>query len=228
MLSQRRQAHGFSLIELSIVLLIMALLAGGLLQALGSQREITGIQETRKMLDEAREALLAFAMINGRLPCPARASLSTGQANAGREDCTLGSGHGVLPWLNLGLPETDPWGQRLSYYAQPLFSAALPAGAQSSFTLDAVGNANIKDSSGVSYDIAAELAAVIVSHGSRAAGAYQPNGQQLPGASGDEAENANADLSFVSHSPSPSFDDHLTWISPALLKSRLVAAGRLP
>lgn len=220
--------HGFSLIELSVVLLIMALLAGGLLPTLASQRDIAGIQETRKMLDEAREALLAFAMINGRLPCPARASLSTGQPQSGREDCSLNNGHGVLPWLNLGLPETDPWGQRLSYYVQPQFTATLPAGAQASFTLEAIGNANIKDSGSAGYDIASDLAAVIVSHGPHAAGAYQPNGQQLPGASGDEAENANADLSFVSHPPSPSFDDQLNWISPTLLKSRLVAAGRLP
>ena len=69
---------------------------------------------------------------------------------------------------------------------------------------------------------------MVVSHGGRSAGAYQTSGAKLPGAAGDEAENADADLTFVSHTPSDSFDDLLVWISPSILKSKMVAAGRLP
>ena len=36
------------------------------------------------------------------------------------------------------------------------------------------------------------------------------------------------DLTFVSHTPSDSFDDLLIWIVPSILKSKMVAAGRLP
>ena len=70
---------------------------------------------------------------------------------------------------------------------------------------------------------------MVVSHGSRGAGAWQPTGVQLPvSADPNEAENSDADLTFVAAQPSNSFDDLLTWVVPSILKSKMVAAGRLP
>ena len=47
-------------------------------------------------------------------------------------------------------------------------------------------------------------------------------------ASGDEAENADTDLTFISRTPGSTFDDLVTWIVPSILKAKMVAAGRLP
>jgi hypothetical protein len=58
--------------------------------------------------------------------------------------------------------------------------------------------------------------------------AYQPTGNRLAVGIDDELENADADLTFVARIPSDSFDDLVTWIVPSILKSRMVAAGRLP
>ncbi len=69
---------GFSLVEMAIVLLIVALLLGGLLPTLSGQMEQQRTNETRKQLDEVQQALLGFAIVNGRLPCPA-SSTSNGQ-----------------------------------------------------------------------------------------------------------------------------------------------------
>ncbi|MGB5207951.1 MAG: hypothetical protein WBN76_09585, partial [Azonexus sp.] len=77
-------------------------------------------------------------------------------------------------------------------------------------------------------NVASDLPAVVASHGSRGAGAWQPSGAQLPGAAGDELENSDADLTFIAGQPSNSFDDLLTWVVPSILKSKMVAAGRLP
>ncbi|MFZ1899546.1 MAG: hypothetical protein WAU35_03540, partial [Azonexus sp.] len=96
------------------------------------------------------------------------------------------------------------------------------------FTLDTDGNANIKATSSSTSNLATNLPAVVVSHGSRGAGAWQPSGAQLPGAAGDELENADSDLTFITGQPSNSFDDLLTWVVPSILKSKMVAAGRLP
>ncbi len=218
--------QGFSLVELTVVLVIVALLSSGLMLGLSAQRDANNYQEAQRQLDNAKEALLGFAITNGRLPCPASPTLANTNANAGKENCAVE--HGVLPWSTLGLPETDPWGQRLTYYARNQFAAAVPAGALASFTLETLGNANIKDAPTSGYDIASALPAVIVSHGSRGAGAYLPSGTQLPGAAGDEAENADADLTFISHTPTDTFDDLVTWIIPTVLKSRMVAVGKLP
>lgn len=218
--------RGFSLLELSLVLVIMALLSGGMLASFSAQRANSENQEALRQLDSARESIYGFALTRGRLPCPATPTLASTDANAGRENCTLQ--HGVLPWVELALPESDPWGRRFTYYAGNQFTAALPSGALSSFSLATSGTANVKDTATASYNIAAELPAVLLSHGKSGAGGYQTSGSKLSGASGDEAENADADLSFVSHTPTAQFDDLLVWIIPAILKSRLVSVGKLP
>ncbi len=62
---------GFSLIELAIVLVVVALLIGGLLVPLSMQIEQQRIRDTQKTLEEIKEALVGFAIANGRLPRPA-------------------------------------------------------------------------------------------------------------------------------------------------------------
>mgnify|MGYP000308253081 CR=1 FL=1 len=169
--------RGFTLAELAVVLVIVGLLASGLMFSLGTQRESATTQEAQRQLENIREAVIGFALANGRLPCPALSTLANTDSNAGRENCTLQ--HGVVPWATLGLTESDPWGNRLTYYAHSLFTASVPAGALASFTLDTQGNAAIKDATGTGYDTASALPAVIVSHGARPSGAWLPNGNQI-------------------------------------------------
>lgn len=63
--------RGFSLIEMAIVLFIVAMLLGGLLPVVSSQIDLKRRNDTRKQLDEIQQALIGYAIINGRLPCPA-------------------------------------------------------------------------------------------------------------------------------------------------------------
>ena len=202
---------GFTLVELTIVLVIVALLSSGLMLGLAGQREQAMNKEARLQLDTIREALIGYAMANGRLPCPAPANLPTTDPKAGQAlvpPCTNDLRFGVIPWVTLGVPETDPWGNRFTYFVSSKFTGALSGGAQASFSLstgsasatppDNAGTANIKDNG---LDIASDIPAVIISHGNHSAGAYQPSGTQLPGATGDEAENANGTQTFISHTP---------------------------
>lgn len=91
--------RGFSLVELSVVLVVLGLvailLARFLSTAAQEQREVA----SRDLLLRADEALLAFAMVNDRLPCPA-----TG--GSGVEDCAAGQ-IGTLPYATLGLPDAN-------------------------------------------------------------------------------------------------------------------------
>ncbi len=227
-----RRQPGFTLVELAIVLVIVALLTSGLLMGITAQRASAENTDAQRQLDNIREALLGFAMANGRLPCPANPALTSADATVGKEDCSRI--YGVVPWVAVGLPETDPWGRRFTYFASSKFTAALSGGAQASFTLatgvapDTAGLANIKDTAGSSANIASDLPAVVVSHGSKGAGAWQPDGTQIGGAAGDELENANSTQTFVSRLPDSNFDDLVTWIVPSILKSKMVAVGRLP
>lgn len=110
-MSSRRQ-HGFTLIEISIGLMIMGLVTMGLVATLSQQAEQRRLIETRALLTQAREALLAFVSANGRLPCPAVAA-SSGQESVlaivnGVTTCTTSTG--FLPAVTLGMPGLDPGG----------------------------------------------------------------------------------------------------------------------
>lgn len=220
------KCRGFSLVELTIVLIIVALLSGGLMLGMSAQRNVSENIEAQRQLENNREALLGFALSKGRLPCPATPSLPETDAMAGHENCALD--HGVLPWVTLGLPESDPWGNRFSYFAASGFTGPLTGGAIASFTLETEGTAEVRESASAGNNIALALPAVVVSHGSNGAGAYQPSGNRIANGTGDEQENADADLTFVSHAANPNFDDLVVWVVPSILKSRMVAAGRLP
>lgn len=218
--------RGFSLLELAIVLIVFGLLAGSMLGNLSGQRRHSEEQRTQRQLELAQEALYGFAITHGRLPCPANPTLDSDAPDAGNEDCNRE--HGVLPWRALGLGETDPWGQRLSYFVRQTFTTPPASGARAGFALDSIGNANIRPAANAGNKLADALPAVIVSHGANGLGGYRRNGQRTPASQPDEAENSDADLIFVDRLPDNSYDDHVIWLVPAILNSRLLAAGRLP
>lgn len=129
-----RRVRGFTLAELAVVTLIIGLLLAGALYTLSAQTEQRNFDETRRRLTAARELLLAFAIVNGRLPCPARyasdashsgglesfctaAATSTTSTCSGSETTTVQahgtcSNHhnGFLPAASLGYTQTDPAG----------------------------------------------------------------------------------------------------------------------
>jgi prepilin-type N-terminal cleavage/methylation domain-containing protein len=211
---------GFTLIEMAMVLMIVGLLLGGLLVPLSVQMEQRNITETQKTLSEIKEAIIGYAIVNGKLPCPALANRPTGSdPQAGTVDCSLT--RGVLPWATLGVSETDAWGRRFTYTASNPFIV-------STFTLATAGTLTVKTASGGS-DIAISIPAIIVSHGKNGLGAYTPSGSQIPVSSDpDEQENSNTGTIYVSHESNTTFDDLVVWISPNILFNRMVAAGKLP
>jgi prepilin-type N-terminal cleavage/methylation domain-containing protein len=220
-----RTPTGFTLVEMAFVLAIVALLMGGLLPTLSSQMEQRRRSDTQNTLNEIKNALIGYAIVNGTLPCPANPSDITGvTATAGiarTPPCTGSSSSGVLPWATLGVSETDAWGRRFSYTVSSSFST-------SAFTLASNGTLSVKIAAGGS-SIASAIPAVFVSHGTNGFGAYTPQGTQLPASSDpDEIDNYNGGTTFVSHDFTPTYDDMVVWISPNILFNRMVAAGKLP
>lgn len=66
----KRFQHGFTLIEMAIVLLILAALLSYTFMPLRAQLETANIKEARGKLAEIEQAIYGFAIANGRMPCP--------------------------------------------------------------------------------------------------------------------------------------------------------------
>lgn len=246
----RQNNLGFTLVELAIVLIIITLLSGGLMMTLSAQYENVANSETRRRLNDAREALLGYAAANGRLPCPAQGGATGVESPAGGGTCN-DNWDGFLPAITLGISPTnengyavDGWGNPIRYATTKDVSSqvtkanqikvAWNAGATLSNgqlaadlcvcnTAVGISGSGAGASCASGSSLTANAVAVIYSRGS--------NGARAP-SSADEVANGDTDRAFVSHTPSPAganeFDDVVIWISPNTLYSRLIAAGRLP
>jgi len=238
----RRFTRGFTLVEMAIVLAIVALLLGSLLPTISGQIEQQRRNETRKQMDEIKEALIGYAVINGRLPCPANGATASGNESITGTGTALTCNltKGVLPWATLGVNESDGWGRRFTYRVSHGATSNFADGADGtgaacsitagiSFQLCSSANINVLATSGGS-SVAANVPAVVVSHGPNGLGAYPAGGgTQIGTATGDEDENANDDDTFVSHDQVQNgFDDLVIWLSPNTLINRMVTVGKLP
>jgi type II secretory pathway pseudopilin PulG len=224
--------EGFSLVELAVGLVIITLLLGMLLVPLGTQMDQQRISETSKQMDQIREAILGFAVTNGRLPCPATATTNTTTVGAGLEAragtaCSISDPTiGVVPWATLGVPETDAWGRRFTYRVFGAFADDPAGGASASFTLTDTANGVVTNGTS---NIATEVPAIFVSHGKNGSGGYTADGTRMTlSSNANELSNSNGDATFVSRTLADDFDDVVGWVSPHVLKSRMVAGSRLP
>ena len=246
--------RGFSVLELAISLFVIALLLGSILVPLQTQVEDRKLDETKRLLENAREALVGYAAANGYFPCPADAA-SNGQEASGTNHTTgtCPAWQGFLPAAALGFRPVDAqgyaidaWGvttNRIRYavsnqtvagvsYAltrtNGLRSIPIVSLASASLLQVCQSGAGVNPGSdcGTAVTLASNAAVVVWSPGSNAA---------TGGGSVHEAENPNpnggsADRVFVSRQYSnvaeSEYDDVLTWIPVTTLLSRLLIAGQ--
>ena len=245
-------ARGFTLIELVVAMLVLAILASGLAMPLAAQVAARRYDEARKQMDEARDALLGFAATHGRLPCPALApggeeGFAPGGDALNGECASFGAG--FVPGTALGIATAggagrviDPWGLPLRYAvaSNTVNGVARPftrANGLQAATLAGLGNAShflfvcssgaLSSGSGcgpASAQLTRRAVFVLLCTGA--------NGARVPQASSDEARNVDGNGVFVAREPGADgageFDDAVAWVSLPALAHRMLAAGRLP
>lgn len=242
---------GFTLVELAIVLFILSLLLGTLLPTFATRIEQEEREQTQAQLDEIKEVIYGYILRNSNLPCPDCRDNNGGcaavTANDGLEDPIAGAGTsqvcasevGNLPWATLGVKGTDAWEREFTYRIDDVFADRDPTNKTTdgtgcgtptlnvSFSLCSDGDITVRDSDGGAI-VAANIPAVIVSHGKNGAEAPSVHEQE----NYDDGSAGDTNKTFVDKpSDSPvagTFDDMLIWISPYMLRNRMLNAGILP
>lgn len=223
-----RRERGFTLTELAVVFVIMGLLLASAMYTLSAQTEQRNFEETRTRLEAARELILAFAVVNGRLPCPATATSSGDEAPVGGGTCTApGPYGGWLPARSIGFQVSDAagyaidaWGNRIRYAV----SAAAPANCAVAPTNPHFTHAGNLRANGMTCrpdDLVVCRSATGITASDCGAAANAVTNQSTPnkpivavvfstgkngaigGGGADEAANVNGDAVFVWHTPAP-------------------------
>ncbi len=113
---------GFTLIEIAIVLLIVTILLGYTVALFPKQKELKQYRTVNQEMDEIIGAIVGFAQVNGRLPCPAIPNSAGAEDGGGDIDCNNYGGFvpvntlGITGRLNADSLMLDPWGNPYRYY----------------------------------------------------------------------------------------------------------------
>ncbi len=172
--------EGFSLVEISIVLVVVATMLAGVLPAITEGTKVRDIDTTAERLAAIEKSIQAHFADNGDLPCPSDITLKIDVAGFGVEgagaDCRTGSPQanwshasnvvgGGVPTKTIGLPDEyafDGWGRRIYYHVD--------SRATDSATFDSAGAIQVNDGSGSPRTSTAVYA--LVSAGRNGHGAY--------------------------------------------------------
>lgn len=197
MTAARHKAHNqalaaFTLVELSIVIIILSLLTAGGLAVGASMVERQSYIDTRKTIEQLDQSVRDYYQVWGRLPCVARMDLAPGTTDFGLEleplnGCVAGTPTGganaslriviggqavrigMVPVRSLGLTDaaaSDKYGNRILY--------AVTEGLTNSNFASTTGAIPIRD--GANNDIITNAAYVLISHGRDRRGGRQYSG----------------------------------------------------
>lgn len=182
--------RAFTLLEMSVVMVIISLVLAGGLATFVQYTEKKGYVLTQQRLEELQVALGDYAQAYGRLPCPGDITDAIDDANFGLETGDMGVCEtanfqyttdndvvaGLLPIRALGLSDDyvfDSWGSRLLYAVDRRFTANAGLTVYGSGTIGKV-SVSLQSSGG---SVAA--AYVLLSHGANRHGAYPRAGGTL-------------------------------------------------
>lgn len=173
---------GFSLVEISIVLVVVATMLAGVLPVITETTKVRDLDATQDRMVAIEEAVQAYYNMNNELPCPSDITLGVNTGNFGiqaaNDTCIGGtpaanwnSGGNVVgggvPTKTLGLPDEfafDGWGRRIYYHVDPDATVA------ATFSDTTTGTIRVNDATGAARSTTGVYA--LVSAGRNGHGAF--------------------------------------------------------
>lgn len=234
-----RTQRGFTLIELSIVLLIVGLLLAGGVNMLSSSTDSARYKESSSHLQEVRNALMAYYTQFQRLPCPD--TDADGIENPpGGGVCT--SPRGWLPHVTLGIGDSDAWGERIRYVVNGAFTDAAAVtnfcttGAAPFSRSNAAWRIQVQDTAAVPQTMGDWAGFALISTGKNGRATNSGMATPFDATGGCAALNAleteNCDNDSILRTGTPlsdnsviTFDDTVVWVGDMQLIAELRKAG---
>lgn len=240
--------RGFSLIEIAVVLVIVAILITSVGVPLAAQLDQQRRLDTERRLEAVKEALYGYAIANGRLPCPASSTSNGIEAfavggNAANGNCS--TFFGFVPAGTLGLSGVDASGYLVDGWNDGTTARRIRYSISSANTNALTKTDGVKGATMTT--VAATNQLYICPTGLTSGppttncGALTPLTQYAPFVvfslgkdstaaltSYDALNNQTDDVSFSSGTETANFDDLVTWGSLNTLFARMVQAGKLP
>ena len=231
---------GFSLVELSVVLVILAVIIGFGLSAIGAVRTGSAVTTTVRKQEAIKAALIAYVRNHKRLPCPDRDFASpdgvenrvatTGSPPVPDVTRACSGDAGLIPYVTLGLAQEaalDGFENLFTYFvsnnvrpaAEPNKDWTItsnPATAVRGMTAGNVGNIQLAGEGGqalTSLAVPETLGVVVIlSHGPNGLGARTTKGTVNAGplSGTDEADNAAGAATTTLHQRTPTDNASVT------------------
>jgi type II secretory pathway pseudopilin PulG len=213
----KKYCIGFSLLELSIVLLIMTMLLALSLSSGKYFMEQNHIRATYIKLNTIQNSLKAFLVQNKRLPCPAGLALSTGQELSSCTSSSATNGifvtsgvvRGWVPYKTLNLTSDiayDSWNSKISYTVS---TSSVSDFMQMSTSFNGL---TMYDAS-TTTSVASDIVYALISYGQNRLGAYNKDStvNSTKNISSAESMNipssSNSSNNFIYSSTANSYDD---------------------
>jgi prepilin-type N-terminal cleavage/methylation domain-containing protein len=191
--------NGFSLIEIAIVMVIIGLLAGGGVSLMGMLTARKARSDTQQYLVMAKNALVTFAVVNGRLPWAD--TDDDGQANTH-------AAVGTLPYGELQISPADAY-KRVLKYALNSSLGVDRAVSCSALRSGLSASPLVVDADGAAPAFAA--AAVLISAGPMDADS-SGNVFDAIAVGAHRGDNTDGAPNYLRHPPADGFDDLTTYL----------------
>lgn len=199
--------RGFSLVELSVVVLIIGIVLTMGLGALNASREGQSSSTTTQKQTALKEALISYLRRNLRLPCPdtdfTAPDGAENRTTAGDPTTACSAAFGLVPYVTLGLAQDmtqDGWGYFFSYHVSNNAAANTDWTRTANLRSGNTGVITVNDRNGATVTaIGTSVVAVIVSHGRNGFGAYATGGTRntLPAVGTDERDNTDTNTTYL-------------------------------